>query len=178
MPQGLPGNHRQPARLVLVSDVLEAHTRHCIQSLISSGHCSLRSTITRVAYLCIMGAGSSDREEMSARMPSYAIFAPLRPRAVDLGAGCLACGVCLKDCAVNITASFCIIAATTGFGPARIHAAAPGHLGTWEPGQLGTRSDESPADWMLVPHERSPCLHEARPPNLHLASLERRGEKQ
>lgn len=172
-PQGLPSNHRQPARLVLVSDVLEAHTRHCIQSLISSGHCALRSTITRVAYLCIMGAGSSDREEMSARMPSYAIFAPLRPRAVDLGAGCLACGVCLKDCAVNITASFCMIAATTGFGPGRIPCCSPR-----TPGHLGTRSDGSPADWMLIPQERSPCLHEARPPDLHIASLERRGEKQ
>ena len=65
---------------------------------------------------------------MSARMALYAIFAPLRPSAIDLGAGCLACGVCLRDCAGTITASFDMIAATTGVVPGGYNA---GHPRRW-----------------------------------------------
>lgn len=87
------------------------------------------------------GAGSSDREEMSARMPSIVCyFCPASSQEpIDPGAGCLACGVCLKDCAVTITASFDMNAATTGVVPGRISCCippghlAPGHLGTWAP---------------------------------------------
>lgn len=67
-------------------------------------------------------------------MVSCAIFAPLRPRAIDLGAGCLACGVCPGDCAVTITASFDMITATTGVVPGGYHAIHPGLLGTWAAG--------------------------------------------
>jgi hypothetical protein len=69
-------------------------------------------------------------------MPSYAIFAPLRPRAVDLGAGCLACGVRLKDCAVTITTSLDMIAATTASCRADTMLQQP--LGTWAMGHLRT----------------------------------------
>lgn len=59
------------------------------------------------------GAGSSDREETSARMPSCAIFAPLRPKN-QRPWGRVPCRWRLsRDCAVAITASFDMIAATT-----------------------------------------------------------------
>lgn len=54
------------------------------------------------------------------------LFLPrLVPEPSTLGPGALHCGVCpKKDCAVTITASFDMIAATTGFVPGRYHAAA------------------------------------------------------
>lgn len=53
-----------------------------------------------------------------------------------LGPGALHCGVRLKDCAVTITASFDMIAATMGFVTGRIPCCippSPGHLALGHP---------------------------------------------
>lgn len=79
-------------------------------------------------------------------MPSCAIFAPLRPSTTDIGAGCLACGVCLKDCAVAITASFGIDCGTpqpSCRADTVLHC--PEHLGQWAPTAMGhLRTGRSP----------------------------------
>lgn len=67
-----------------------------------------------------------------------------------LGAGCLACGVCLKDCAVTITASFDMIAATTGVVPGRIPCCIP-------PWALGHLAPGHPRRWIT-------CGLDAHPP--------------
>lgn len=59
-----------------VSDVLEALLWHCIQSLISSGDVLYDLRYPALLIFPIWGAGSSDREEMSARMPIVCYFCP------------------------------------------------------------------------------------------------------
>lgn len=76
------------------------------------------------------------------------------PETSTFGAGCLACGVRLKDCAVTITASFDMIAATMGLVTGRIPCCIP----PWAPGTwASTVMDHLRAGCPIPsPRERAP----------------------